>query len=144
MADKYRAQARFVIEVGLKREDAKHEVQKARHFFDAAAIPGPYLGADVVNDLLSRRLFSQCASEAQIEPRVIDQHDRVGFALLNLVKGFVKLFSKVTVLSDHFPQAEDGCVIDPVFELLASDLSHLWPTASDELKIGIPLAQRIH
>ena len=54
MTDKYRAQPRFIVEFGLKRKDTEHQIEKARHLFDAAAVPGPYLRADVVNYLSLR------------------------------------------------------------------------------------------
>src|SRR5712691_9536272 len=144
MTNKYCAQAGFVVEVRLERKDAKHEIEKTCHLFDATAVPGPDLRADVVNDFCLRRLLPQCTREAQIKPRVIDQHDRVRFALFNFLQCFAKLLSKITVFPDYFPQTKDGCVADPIFELLASDRSHLRTAASDEIKIDIQIAQGTH
>jgi hypothetical protein len=62
--------------------------------------------------------------QAQIETRVIDQHNGVGFALLNFLQRFAKLLPKITVLPYHFPQAEDGCITEPIFESLTGDCSH--------------------
>src|SRR5438128_12531152 len=142
MANKYCAQAGFVVEVRLKRKDAKHEIEKTRHLFDATAVPGPDLRADVVNDFCLRRLLPQCAREAQIKPRVIDQHDRVRFALFNFSQCFAKLLSKITVFPDYFPQTKDSCVADPIFELLPSDDSHLRTATPYKVKTSVELAQR--
>src|ERR1700730_5331099 len=67
MTDKYRAQTGFVVELGFKRKNAEHEIEKARHFFDSAAMPGPNLWADVIDyfgDLAPeyRRFFVYSAS----------------------------------------------------------------------------------
>src|SRR5438093_3229793 len=144
MTDKYRAQTRFVVEVGLERENAEHEIEKARHLFDAATIPSPDLWADVVNDFRLRRLLSQCTREAQIKARIIDQHDRVGFALSNFLESFPKLLSKITVFPNHFPQTKDGCVGDPIFEVLTSKRAHLRTATPDQGNICIELSERAH
>ncbi len=78
-----------------------------------------------------------CAREAQIESWIIDEHDRVRFCRGNFVQRFAKLFSKVTVLLHHFPQADDGGIADPVSELLARDRFHLRTAAPNERKIDI-------
>ncbi len=144
MTNKYRAQTRFVVKVGLERKNAEHEIEKARHLFDAATIPSPDLWADVVNDFRLRRLLPQCTRQTQIESGIIDQHDRVGFALFNFVEGFLKLFSKVAVLPNHFPQAKDSCLVDPIFELPTSDRSHLRAATPDKVKICTKPLQRAH
>ena len=137
MADKYRAQPGLVIELGLERKDAEHEIEKARHLFNSTAVPRPNLRADVVNDFLFCRSPSQGAGKAQIEARIIDQYDCVGFVLLNFVKRFTKLFAKITVLLDHFPQSDDSRILNPILEFLAGDHSHLWTATADEIKIDI-------
>src|SRR5438034_5586627 len=40
-----------ILEVGLEREDTEHQVEPARHFFYSAAVPGPNLRADIVDNL---------------------------------------------------------------------------------------------
>ena len=54
MPDKNRAQARLVIEIGFERENAEHEIEKARHLFDSSTVPGPNLRTDEVDDLVRR------------------------------------------------------------------------------------------
>ena len=49
MTDKYRAQTGFVVELGFEWKNAEHEIEKARHFLDSAAMPGPNLWADVID-----------------------------------------------------------------------------------------------
>src|SRR6266480_4778696 len=141
MADKYRAQPGLVIELGLERKDAEHEIEKTRHLFNSTAVPRPNLRADVVNYFSFCRSPSQGTSEAQVEAGIIDQYDCVGFVLLNFVKRFAKLLAKITVLLDHFPQTKDSRVTDPIFELGAGDRPHLRTAAPDEIKIDIQLAQ---
>src|SRR5947208_14685018 len=128
MTNKYCAQAGLVVEVRLERKDAEHQIEEARHLFDAATIPSPDLWADIVNYFLVRRLLPQCARETQIKPRVIDKHDRVMVALFNFFQRFAKLVSKITVFQDDFAQTEDSCVGDTLFELLPSEDAH-WRTA---------------
>jgi hypothetical protein len=93
---------------------------------------------------LSWRLPSQRARETQIKTRVVNEDDRGGFALLNFAKGFVKLFPEITIFPQHFPQTEDCCLIYPVFELVAGDLSHLRAATPDKLELVIQLAQATH
>src|SRR4029453_9515750 len=126
-----------LIHGGLEKEKTKEEGEKTRHLLDASAIPGPDLWADVVNYLLLPRLPSQCVRQTQIETRVIDQHNGVGFALLNFLQGFAKLLPKITVFPDHFPQTEDRGIAQPVFESLTGDRSHLRAAAPDEIKVDI-------
>src|SRR5215472_6151884 len=101
MANEDRAQAALVVEIGFERKNAEHQIQPTRHLLDATAIPRPNLGTDVVNDFL-RRFFPQRASKAQVEPGIIDQHDRVRFAYSDFAQSLAKLFSKITVVLDHF------------------------------------------
>src|SRR5215510_10247792 len=103
MTNKQRAQAGLVVEIDFKRKNAEHQIDEVRHSLDASAVPSPYLGADVVNYLLSRRLSSQCTCETQIETWVINEDNRVGFALLNFPECFVKLPSEITILPEHLP-----------------------------------------
>src|SRR5207253_1960107 len=117
-----------------------HEIEKTRHLFDAAAVPGPDLRADVVDYFSLCQLLPQRAREAQIETRIINQYNRIGFALPNFIERFVKLFSKITVLFDHFPQTKNGCVVQPVGELLAGDRAHLRSAAPGEHKTKIDFA----
>ena len=56
MTDKNRAQARFAVEIGLKRKNAEHQIDQARHLFDPAPVPCPDLRADVVDGFLALRL----------------------------------------------------------------------------------------
>src|SRR5438093_6547694 len=137
MTNEYRAQPRFVIEVGFERKNAEHEIEKARHFLDASAIPGPDLRADVINYFLLPCLHSQCARQAQIEPRIIDQHNGVGLALLNFLQRFAKLLPKITVLLDHFPQAKDGRITEPIFESFTGDTTHFRTATPDEIDLAI-------
>src|SRR2546423_531847 len=103
MTNKQRAQARLVVRIDFKGENAEHQIDEVRHFFDASAVPGPYLRTDVVNYLLSPRLPSQCAGETQIETWIINQDYRVRLALLNFAERFMKLSSKITIFPEHFP-----------------------------------------
>src|ERR1700719_1320100 len=144
MADEYRAQSALIVEVGFKRKDAEHQIEPARHLLDAAAVPGPHLRADVINYFFRRQALPQRAGESQIESGIIDQYDRVWFARFNFVQSLVKLFSKVAVMFDHFPQPEDAGFLDPVLEIVARDRFHLRSAAPDEAKIDIGLAQRAH
>src|SRR6266516_5558190 len=144
MTDKYRAQARFGVEVRLERKNAEHKIEKTRHLFDSATIPSPYLRADVINYFWFRRLLPQCPGEAQVETGIIDQHDSVGFVVFNFVECFTKLSSKITILLDHLPQTKDSCIVDPIFELGAGDRPHLWTAASNKREIDARLAQRTH
>ena len=137
MTYKYGMQPRFVVEISFKWKNAEHQIKVTRHLFDAATVPRPNLGADVVNDLLSGRSFSQCTGKSQIETRIINQHHRVGLALLNLVERLPELLSKITVFSDHFPQSKNCCVADPVFELPSGDFSHLRAATPSELNPAI-------
>ena len=50
MPDEDRAQTGLLVEFGLEGEDAEHQVKPARHLRDAAAVPGPDLGADVIDN----------------------------------------------------------------------------------------------
>jgi hypothetical protein len=144
MADEDRSQSALVVEIDLERKDAEHQVEPARHLFDSAAVPGPDLGTDVVNDFLRRRSLSESARQAQIESRVINQQYGVRFTRFDFAKRFVKLFSKVTVMLDHFPKSEHAGLVDPVLEIRARNRFHLGSAAPDESKIDIGSAQGAH
>src|SRR5262245_66323842 len=97
MTNKQRAQASLVVEIDFKRKNADHQSDQVCHSLDASAVPSPYLWTDVVDHLLSRRLLSQRTCETQIETWVINEDNRVGFALLNFPERFVKLPSEITI-----------------------------------------------
>ena len=86
----------------------------------------------------------QRGREPQIESGIIDQHDRIRFALRDFSEGVGKLFSKIAVVFDHFPEAEHAGLIDPVIERRAGDSFHLRPAAAEKLKIDIRTSQRLH
>src|SRR5207248_1482237 len=142
VTDEHGTYARFLVEIGLKRKDAEHQIDRPRHSFDAARIPSPHLRTDVINYFLLWRL--QRTGQTQIESRIVDQYDCVWFALLNFFERFAKLFPKITILPEHFPQTENSRVANPVFELLAGALLHLRTAAPDELQLAIQLAQAMH
>ena len=103
MTNKQRPQASLVVEIDFKRKNAEHQIDEVRHSLDASAVPSPYLGADVVNYLLLTRMSAQCARETQIETRVINEDDCVGFALSNFPERFVKLLPEITIFPEHLP-----------------------------------------
>src|SRR5437660_8767482 len=117
----------------MKWKNAEDEIDPARHSFDPATVPSPYLGADVINYLLSPRLPSQGAGESQIEAGIIDQQDRIRLGFDDFFGRLAKLLSKITVLPEHLPQSKNGCVADPICDLPASDLSHLRTAAADDV-----------
>src|ERR1051326_1864835 len=149
VTDEYGAHARLLVEIGLKRKDAEHQIDRARHFVDASRVPSPNLRTDIVNYLLLWRLPLQRARQPQIATRVVDQHYCVRFALQNFFERFAKLLSKIMVLPEHFPQTEHSCIADPIFELSAiadppcdgraGDALHLRAAAPDELQPGLQL-----
>ena len=63
---------------------------------------------------------------------------------MNFLQRFTKLLSKITLLLYDLPQTEDGCIIQPVFESLPGDCSHLWTAAPYKIKIAIAPPQRRH
>src|SRR4029077_16135295 len=103
MTDKHCAESRCGVESGLKRKNAQHKIDEMRHPLDAATIPRPDLRADVINCFVTLRLPSQSARQSQIETRVIDQNDCVGFAFLNFAERLPELLPKIAVLSQDFP-----------------------------------------
>src|SRR4026208_1220836 len=103
MTNEQGPQASLVVKIDFKRKNAEHQIDEVRHSPDASAIPSPYLGADVVNDLLLPRLSAQCARETQIETRVINEDHCVGFALSNFTERFLKLFPEITIFPEHLP-----------------------------------------
>ena len=148
MADENCAQSALIVEVGFKREDAEHQIEPARHLLDPAAVPGPHLWADVVDDLGFIRRSpgggGQRTGESQIESGIIDQHNRVRLARLNFVQSLVKLSSKVAVMFDHFPQPEDTGFVDPILKARTRDRFHLRSAATDEAKINPGVTQCAH
>src|SRR4029077_5498091 len=102
MTDKHCAESRRGVEISLKRKNAQHKIDEMRHFFYAPAVPRPDLRADVVDCFLAMRLPSQGTRQSQIETRIIDQNDGVGFAFVNFVERLTELLAKVTVLSQDF------------------------------------------
>src|SRR6266700_7905100 len=103
MTDKHCAESRCGVEISLKRKNAQHKIDQMRHPLDAATVPRPNLQADVINCLVALRLSSQRARESQVETRIIDQNDFVGFAFLNFVERLTELLPKIAVLSQNFP-----------------------------------------
>src|ERR1041385_6470215 len=102
MADKGRAQSALIVEIGFEGKDAEHQIEPARHLFNPPPVPRPDLRTDAVDNLLRGRIFSLSACEPQSESPVIDQAVSVRFACFDLAKRRMKLFSKITVLLDHF------------------------------------------
>src|SRR5262245_64841914 len=137
MTDKHGAKSRCGVEIGLKRENAEYEIDEARHFFYASTVPRPNLRTDVINCFMAMRTLSQRARQSQIETRIIDQHHCAGPAFLNFIQRLSELFSKIAVLPQDFPQTEDGCVTDPIFEVRACDLLHVRAAAPDKLQLRI-------
>src|SRR5437867_1091367 len=115
---------------------------------EAAAVPGPHLRTDVVDDLgFIRRSpggAGQRTGESQIESGIIDQHNRVRLTRLNFVQSLVKLSSKVAVMFDHFPQPEDAGFVDPILKARTRDRFHLRSAATDEAKINPVVTQCAH
>lgn len=71
-------QADAFVEVFFEGKDADHEVEPLRHFGDAAAVPGPDLGADVINEAAAEASAAQGGGEPQVEARVVDEDDGAG------------------------------------------------------------------
>src|SRR4029077_17800318 len=98
MTDKHCAESRRGVEISFERKNAEHKIDEARHFFDAPTVPCPDLRADVINSFVALRVPSQSARQSQIETRIIDQDDCVGFAFLNFRQCLTELLPKITVL----------------------------------------------
>src|SRR5919201_3644763 len=144
MADKNGAQTGSAVELGFKREDAEHEINPARHLVNTSAVPCPHLRADVVNDFGRRVASAESARETQVKSGIIDQNDGVGSALFDALKSVVKFSSEVSILLQHFPQAEHAGTADPILHSVAGDSSHFRSAAPNKPDIGIPRAQRLH
>src|SRR6202162_5436243 len=142
MSDKDRAQSACIIEIGLERENAEHQVEPAGHLLDAPAVPCPNLRADVINDLLRRNSPPHSTRQAQIKYGIINQDDGGRFVLFDLAQCFMKLLSEIAVMFDEFPEPEDAGLIDPIFEIPAGDGFHLWSAAPDEDKSAIGRTRR--
>src|SRR5262249_41803904 len=125
VADKHRAESRFHVEIRLERENAEHEIDEARHLFNPAAVPCPDLRADIIDYFVALQLPVQRAGQSQIETRIVNQNDCVGFAFVNFAERLTELLSKIAVLSQHFPQAENRRVTNPILKLSARDVLHL-------------------
>ena len=141
MPDKNRAQSGFIIEVGLERENTEHQIQPARHLFDAAPIPRPDLRTDIIKNARPMFFFPEGAGQPQIESRIINQNDRVGPAVFDFLKRLLKLRPKIAVALDHFPEADDGRLVDPIVEASSHDRLHLRPAPARELHIRHDLPQ---
>src|ERR1700730_6371298 len=144
MANEDRAQSALVVEIGFERKNAEHQIEPARHFPDPPTVPRPDLRADVVNNFLRGQLLPKRAREAQIESRIVYQHDCVRLARFNFAQRFVKLFSKITVMLDHFPKSEHAGSSDPIPKISTGHGLHLRSAATDESKIDIGIAQCAH
>src|SRR5207248_10245675 len=103
MTNKQRAQAHLVVEIDFKGKNAEYQIGEVRHSFDACTVPGPCLGTDLINYLLSRRLSSQRAGETQIETWIIKQDYRGRFARPNCAPRCMKLFADSTIFPEYFP-----------------------------------------
>src|SRR3989442_99598 len=130
MTDEAGAQSGLVVEVGFEWKNAQHEVQPARHLRDPPAIPGPDLRANVVDSFAWSPFSVERPDEAQIEAGKVDQHDRIGSRLVNLAERFTKLFPKIPIVFNDFPQTNHGRMVDPVVKLFALDCFHLRAAAS--------------
>ena len=144
MADEDGAQSRFVVELGLEREDAEHQIEKSRHLLDSPLMPGPNLRTDVVNYSEGRRFFSQGASETQVESGIIDQDHCVGLDRCDLAERVLEFFPEIPIPLHDFPKPDDGGGITPVDEGVAGNRLHFRATASEEIQLGSHLAKRSH
>src|SRR5437016_449109 len=106
MTDEAGAQSGLIVEVGFEGKNAQHEIQPARHLGNPSTIPSPDLRTNVVDDFARSPFPMERADEAQIETGIVDQHDRIGFRLLNLAERFTKLFPKIPIVLNDFPQTD--------------------------------------
>jgi len=104
MADKMGANAVTAEERRLKVKEYGHLVDVVGHFGGALRPPGPDLRRDIIKG--SHPQGFGCTGETQIEPRIIDQHQHIGFAGLDLGEEMVKNAAKVEIVPRHFDKAD--------------------------------------
>ena len=143
MADKDGAQAAFLVERFFEGKNAKHQVEVAGHLRDASAIPRPDLGTDVVDGPDARQLCLDRFGEAQIEPRIINEDERIRLKMGNVREHPVELRLEVTVLFQHVPEAHHG-FIRPIGEVRAAERPHFAPSGAEEFESGIVRPQSAH
>ncbi len=102
------------IEFFFEGEDAEHEVEETRHFGDAAAVPCPDLGADVVDDAAGEAGFAEGGGEAEIEARVVDEDDGVGFEGVDGLEGLGEAAAEPWVFAEDLDETDDPGFLDPV------------------------------
>src|SRR4029077_17794546 len=128
VANENRPQTRLVVEFGLERKDAKHEIEIARHLRNPAAIPGPNLWADVVNNLPVQSpkpsVLVEGSRESQIETWIVNQDHRIRLNFVNLRDGAVELSSEIRVVLDHVPKPDHGRAFAPINEVATCDRFH--------------------
>src|SRR5205807_2574778 len=116
MADENRPQAGGVVEIGFEGKDAEHQVEVTHHLRDAAAVPGPDLWADVIDDLQTRRSLTKSARQAKIEAGIIDENHGIRFRCRDFAQGLDELPPKISIALHHFPKPYDRGRVDPIHE----------------------------
>lgn len=144
MAGEDRSQATGLVERGLKRKNADHEIQPAGHLGYAAFIPCPYLRADVIQDAAGVTLGAERFREAEIESRVVHQHNGIGIFPPDRSEHRVEFLSEIAVMPQHIPEADNGGALHPVIKTRVAQGLHSRPSSSTEADIRVLLPHRIH
>jgi hypothetical protein len=144
MTDKDRVQpARFVHRL-LERKNADHQVQKARHFWNPAAVPCPDLRADIKENLSRKAARPQSFRQAEIESWIVDQYDGVRLCFFDLIEHAVEFFPKVTVMLQDVPQSQHSGLRDPIIEWLRRKSAHFWASRAKKAEFRGEGAQDVH
>src|SRR5271165_4122797 len=137
MSDELRFDAALAVERLLKREDHEHPADVLPHPFDAPLLPRPELRAHVVND--RHAALVQLTGKAQIEVREVDEHSRVGPALLGLAHHLAKAAIDGWNVLDDLNDADFGDFAG-VHEQLAAGGAHLLSADAEELDRSMRLS----
>ena len=127
----------------FERKNREHQVEVGRDLFHTPLLPCPELGRNVGDDLrlpfLERTaalclVFANRPGEAEVEPGVIDEDDRVRFVFRGKIDELLKQASKLGVVFQHLPDTDDGVFAEVEFRSQPGGL-HFWPTRADEFDV---------
>ena len=124
----------FGVEILLERQNDHHFIDIALDLLDAAFLPRPNLGRDVVNDL-DMVLFGEFG-DAQVEAWKIDQHEHVGFPVEDIGFAAFHVAQHLFQMHKNLPEPHVGHVA-VVDEQLGAGGAHQVAAAAAKLSCGI-------
>ena len=125
----------------LEGQDVAQQFERASHAVDAAFLPSPEVGRDIVYGF--EALFVGPGFDFEVETRIVDADDHVGMVLQDVALAEADVAQDGTQVHHHFDKAHDGEVAD-VAHGGASYGRHIVATPETELSLRVLFTEGPH